>query len=134
SHDGKSVVGELANLPRSEKHQAPSDIAVWDVATGEVTKLTNGGGDGHPDWMSALRVTWLGGSSGHAAPDPSNLPPRDTTTWSHWGGGAATIEYDLPKAGHVRVRVYDAAGKEVARPVDEWQSAGRHTTTFAFGP
>jgi hypothetical protein len=45
----------------------------------------------------------------------------------------ASIEYTLPKAGHVRVRVFDTAGREVARPVDEWQPAGPHTTMFAFG-
>jgi len=59
---------------------------------------------------------------------------RDSAGWNPAAGGVASIEYNLPKAGHTRVRVFDAAGHEVARPVDEWQPAGRHQTTFAFGP
>jgi Tol biopolymer transport system component len=60
--------------------------------------------------------------------------PGDTAAWSRLSGGVASIEYNLPRAGHVHVRVYDAAGHEVAHPVNEWQSAGRHITMFAFGP
>ena len=64
----------------------------------------------------------------------AGLQPHDTTGWSPMGGGAANIEYTLPKAGRVRVRVFDASGREIARPVDEWQAAGVHMTMFAFGP
>lgn len=58
----------------------------------------------------------------------------DHAGWSRFGGGVAKIEYTLPKAGHVRIRVFDMAGREVAAPVDERQSAGPHFTLFAFGP
>jgi len=59
-------------------------------------------------------------------------PSRDTTAWSRLGGGVATIHYTLPVPGHARVRVFDVAGREVARPVDEWQPAGAHMTLFPF--
>ena len=62
------------------------------------------------------------------------LNPGDSAAWSRIGGGVASIEYNLPRAGHVHVRVYDAAGREVAHPVNEWQPAGHHVTMFAFGP
>ena len=71
-------------------------------------------------------------TTGHATAD--SLQPSDTTAWSRRGGGVAKIEYTLPKSGHVHVRVFDAAGREIAHPVDEWQTAGSHMTMFAFGP
>ena len=61
------------------------------------------------------------------------LEPPDTAARIRPDGGVATIQYALPKAGHVRVRVFDVAGREVARPVDEWQVAGSHITMFPFG-
>ena len=142
SSDGESVVGDFSNLPPSEKHPAKGDVAMWDVATGALTMLTNSDAseDGHPDWSAVGRRWVLPRSASHATPREAGasgeyeLPPRDTASWSREGGGVASIEYDLPKAGHVRVRVYDVTGHEVARPVDEWQPAGRHQTMFAFGP
>ena len=71
-------------------------------------------------------------ATGHATAD--SLQPSDTTAWSRRGGGAAKIEYTLPKSGHVHVRVFDAAGHEIAHPVNEWQTAGSHVAMFAFGP
>jgi Tol biopolymer transport system component len=140
SGDGKSVVGDLGRLNPSEKHLAKGDVAVWDVATGAVTKLTdtNGIDEGSADWSLSARpsVAERGAGSGTApaiAPGAGDLQPLDTAAWSRRGGGVANIEYTLPKAGHVRVRVFDVTGREVARPVNEWQSAGPHRTMFAFG-
>ncbi len=140
SRDGKSVVGDFAKLVPSEKHLAKGDVAVWDVATGAVTKLTDSNGieEGHADWSQSGRPALApsagdAGSAEATAPGTLDLQPRDTAAWSRVGGGVANIEYDLPRAGRVRVRVFDVAGREVARPVDEWQPAGRHTTLFAFG-
>ncbi|MCY4672233.1 MAG: T9SS type A sorting domain-containing protein [Bacteroidetes bacterium] len=41
--------------------------------------------------------------------------------------GAATITYELPEVSHVRLRVYDILGREMAMLVDEWHSAGAHS-------
>ena len=138
SSDGKSVVGEFSEITPSEKHPASGAVAIWDVATGAVTKLTDdtGSRDGHPDWSVGSRPWVLGTRRMVAVADPRGeheLQPSDTAPWSRVAGGVASIVYTLPKAGHVRVRVFDAAGHEVARPVDEWQVAGSHQTTFAFG-
>jgi len=84
-----------------------------------------------------LAALTLAAGTGPATPVAAPAPapnPADSAAWSRVGGGVANIAYTLPKAGHVHVRVYDAAGHEVAHPVNEWQSAGRHMTTFAFGP
>jgi len=138
SGDGKFVVGDFAALTPAENRLGKGDVAMWEVATGAVTQLTNTNGveEGHPDWSPAPgpKLAESPSVSSHAAPGTDELQPRDNAAWSRQGGGVASIEYTLPKAGHVRVRVFDVAGREVARPVDEWQPAGRRTTTFAFGP
>ena len=50
-----------------------------------------------------------------------------------FGGGSATIEYTLPSAGHVRVLVFDIAGRQLASVVDGWQSAGEHVADSSAG-
>ncbi|MDD8017110.1 MAG: glucoamylase family protein [Bacteroidota bacterium] len=40
------------------------------------------------------------------------------------------ISYQLPKNSFVSIKVYDLLGKEIARLVDETQSAGMHTISF----
>jgi photosystem II stability/assembly factor-like uncharacterized protein len=44
--------------------------------------------------------------------------------------GATTIRFTLPEAGAVRLTVYDAIGREVARLVDEAREAGTHAVAF----
>ena len=44
--------------------------------------------------------------------------------------GSGTIEYSLPHEALVRVRVFDIAGREVARLVDGLQPAGRHVAKW----
>ena len=44
--------------------------------------------------------------------------------------GSGTIEYSLPHEALVRVRVFDVAGREVARLVDGLQPAGRHVAKW----
>ena len=85
-------------------------------------------------YASLLVALTTAGVPAPRTPVDSQSQSPDSTAWSHAGGGVAKIEYNLPKAGRTRVLVFDAAGREVARPVDEWQSAGVHHTMFAFGP
>jgi hypothetical protein len=49
-----------------------------------------------------------------AAPSPN--PARGNTT----------LDYALTRAGHVRLSVYDAAGRRMQVPVDGEQAAGAH--------
>jgi len=130
SGDGKSVVGEFARAPAVDRSLAKGDVAVWDVATCAMTKLTdtNGIDEGHADWSPSGRAAvtkWV-------SPRRIALETGDTAAPVHPDGGVATIEYTLPKSGHVRVTVFDVSGREVARPVDEWQPAGSHITMFPF--
>jgi hypothetical protein len=90
--------------------------------------------------IASLALGCLGAAADAATtytvPVPRSLgadSTRDTTAWNRLGGGVATIHYTLPVSGHARVRVFDVSGREVARPVDEWQAAGAHVTVFPFG-
>ncbi|MBK7366952.1 MAG: hypothetical protein IPJ04_03330 [Candidatus Eisenbacteria bacterium] len=44
--------------------------------------------------------------------------------------GGVEIAFELPRAGHTRLSVYDVAGRLVATPVDEVRSAGAHSVRF----
>ncbi|MCB1322087.1 MAG: T9SS type A sorting domain-containing protein [Leptospiraceae bacterium] len=46
---------------------------------------------------------------------------------------ATTIEFTLPKAGWVTLRIYNLLGEEVAQPVSERLSAGRHRYRWNAG-
>jgi C1A family cysteine protease len=45
----------------------------------------------------------------------------------------AQVRYTLPNSGDVKLRVFDLQGRQVAMLVDELQSAGTHTVTWAGG-
>ena len=47
--------------------------------------------------------------------------------------GAAHVEYSLPRAAKVRLRVFDIAGREVERLADGMQPPGRHTVVWGQG-
>lgn len=47
--------------------------------------------------------------------------------------GPAEIEYSLPRAANVRLRVFDVAGREVERLADGTQPAGRHVIRWGEG-
>jgi hypothetical protein len=40
------------------------------------------------------------------------------------------IDFRLATAGHARLSLHDLTGREVARPLDEWRSAGSHSVSF----
>lgn len=43
---------------------------------------------------------------------------------------STNIEFDLPKAGHVVMNVYNVLGQKVATPVDKHMEAGSHTVVY----
>lgn len=43
------------------------------------------------------------------------------------------INYQIPNAGHVSLKVYDVLGKEISVLVDEYQNAGLYQTKFSVG-
>jgi hypothetical protein len=44
--------------------------------------------------------------------------------------GRVRIEYALPEAAHVRIAIYDVAGRRVAMVTDEAQTAGEHEVAW----
>lgn len=54
----------------------------------------------------------------------------DVTSYPNPFNPVATIEYDVPVEGHIKVLVYDAQGREIATLVNETQVAGRYRVNF----
>lgn len=42
----------------------------------------------------------------------------------------ALFPFELPRASHVRIAVYDLLGRHVHTLVNSWIDTGRHTATF----
>jgi PKD repeat protein len=72
-----------------------------------------------------------------ACETPPKLATDDNTPWTpelhvhpNPVRSAAVIEYSLPEAGTVSMRVYDILGRMIANAVDSPHPAGRHTVVF----
>ncbi len=55
-------------------------------------------------------------------------PPRPNPS-----AESATVAFSLAEGAETTLVLYDALGREVARPVSGWTDAGAHTTTLAVG-
>ncbi|WP_420456728.1 M36 family metallopeptidase [Rubrivirga sp.] len=55
-------------------------------------------------------------------------PPRPNPS-----AESATVAFSLAEGAETTLVVYDALGREVARPVSGWRDAGAHTATLAVG-
>ncbi|RJP81436.1 MAG: T9SS C-terminal target domain-containing protein [Candidatus Zixiibacteriota bacterium] len=99
----------------------------WDSAAVPFTKQSAGDGSySLEDWFCsdeaaspALETTALAAAEKPAmAATPNPFNP------------VTAIGYQLSAPGHVNLRVYDAAGREVANLMDGWREAGSHQVTF----
>jgi photosystem II stability/assembly factor-like uncharacterized protein len=92
------------------------------------------------DFVDA-RHGWTVGSGGkilrynpslQAPGEHSNLQPLSfsLSTYPNPFNPSTTIAYDLPKAGHIYLRVFDLLGRQVALLKDGFVDAGNHRMTF----
>ena len=108
------------------------------------TELVNSGNlPARPDWVNI----YLADSTGKALAQGRELPgvlytevaenseifPETFTLLQNYPNPfnpSTTIEYNLPKPGHVRLAVYDALGRRVRTLVDNRQQTGHFQTTW----
>ena len=92
-------------------------------------------GCGRSGWMQATMTSGMSSRSSleeyqesatAALPENSTLHPNFPNPFNP----VTTIEYALPHAGFVSLKVFDLIGKEVARLVHEEQQAGNHRVVF----
>ena len=79
--------------------------------------------------MGMLPASHIAAISQVALDVPAQGPPIDGASLRVWPNpthGAARIEYALARPSLVRIRVLDLQGREVARPVERVDTAGRH--------
>lgn len=63
----------------------------------------------------------------------TNTPPLDYSLSQNYPNPfnpSTSIKYTIPEAGFVKLIIYDAAGSEVARLIDDYRQAGIHTQKF----
>jgi TolB protein len=129
------AVADFSPLTPSGTHLSKGDIVVIEVSSGAVTNLTNTPGisEEHPDCSTGGRPVVMGdamlpdpvGANAIAAEAPAVRPATNP------GRGLTTLTYALPRSAHVRLRIFDVAGHQVADLVNEWQPAGTHAATFS---
>jgi hypothetical protein len=73
-----------------------------------------------------------------ADPTPVTHPPTTTPTtcrlhppYPNPFNAATSLLFDMPESGHLRLVVYDEAGREVQTLVDGWKPEGTHRVTFS---
>jgi hypothetical protein len=147
---GLAVVALLALLPGAAPAGAQLSLSRWTLDTGGGTvaggAFTLTGTIGQPDaavhaggsftlqggfWFGGMSVS--GVDDGPTAPAP-DLPARLALAIApNPVVRSATVQWELPRAGHVSVGVYDASGRQVAALADETYPAGRHELTWNTG-
>ncbi|RJP77486.1 MAG: T9SS C-terminal target domain-containing protein [Candidatus Zixiibacteriota bacterium] len=141
-----------ANLSRNRMQQVPGSAATgtyWyggyvgtypsvklDSSGFEYVKLTTGDGQLVEGWANDGEsfAPWLTGAAPPELPQAFTLHPVYPNPFNP----ATTIRFDLPQAGHVRLEVFDTAGRRVsgarhASPLqagEAWYPAGSHEVRF----
>ena len=137
SRDGASIVMDFSTLTPSEKHLSKGDIAVTDVVSGATVNLTNTTGisEEHPDWSPGGRPATTNAAGTRATASRSTGPEhRDVPrVWSARAGGGSTVFFTLPRAGEVRLRIFDVGGREVECVANGWRATGSHSVMIANG-
>ncbi|MBI5645715.1 MAG: T9SS type A sorting domain-containing protein [Ignavibacteriae bacterium] len=65
---------------------------------------------------------------------PAPVDPLDLRVYPNPFNPVTTIRFRLPDAENVRVQVFTLQGREIARLLDEWRTAGMHSLNFEAGP
>jgi hypothetical protein len=148
---GEEVRGvtQMVYVPSVERHLAfltvhgnlaaedqPITIAVFDMESGrsEVFPLTETFRGDHVIGRIVEPLT-LDASGPVAVEDGRPIPTTFELGQNYPNPFNPTTQltYDVPETAHVRIVIYDVAGREVAHLVDQVQPAGRHTVTFDAG-
>lgn len=65
---------------------------------------------------------------------PAPVEPLDLRVYPNPFNPVTTIRFRMPEAENVRVQVFTLQGREIARLLDEWRTAGTHSLNFEAGP
>jgi subtilisin-like proprotein convertase family protein len=103
------------------------DLFVGEEMMGDWTLTVSDGAGGDTGVLNewCLKITFAGGQSGVG---PDGLPAVFALRGNYPNpfNPSTTISYDLPRAGHVQLQIYDVAGRLVRTLVDENRAAATH--------
>lgn len=80
-----------------------------------------------------LKQVSFDGSNSYSETVEATLPAPESFAASSYPDAyvpAATIEYDLPKTGRVRLTVYDEGGRHIKTLINKTEKAGRYRVVF----
>ena len=81
-------------------------------------------------WIGANLPALPGGRTGSPVPTPTPAPAPGLRVSPNPFNPTTSIEYSLPRSGRVSLRVFDVAGRTVAKLVEAELSAGDHRAIF----
>jgi hypothetical protein len=106
------------------------------VFFGDYTGIAARGGNVYPVWMrmdAGVLTIWTAPYADTSGGGPAPGVPSGYVLSQNYPNPfnpSTTILYQTPRAGDVRVAVYDLLGREVALLVDGVQTAGFHSAVF----
>jgi hypothetical protein len=106
--------------------QAITPASARDVAVQANEIFVAGGGT----WALQIYRNHLVSSIKGQHSDRFPLAPRLYTSYPNPFNSITIIEYEIPKAGPVQLKVFNSIGEEVVELVNDWQNAGRHRIFF----
>ncbi len=127
---------DFAVLAPSGKHLAKGEVAVVDVQTGIAINLTNTPGinEGSPDWSTGGKPSGaaaIGDPVAGSGETGAAISANPVRVWTTPSGRGTAVNYALPRSGHVRLRLFDVRGREIACLVNGPQAAGAHAVSFS---
>ncbi|TLY30809.1 MAG: T9SS type A sorting domain-containing protein [Ignavibacteria bacterium] len=127
----------ISSAPRNQWFaMSTSDHAGGAILSWQDNRNENNGGIHHIYAQNVTRDGVLGGGVVTAVKSPSVALPSDFKLYQNYPNPfnpTTTIRYDLPRASHVSLRVYNILGQEVAVLLDDVQGAGVKSVKWNAG-
>jgi hypothetical protein len=111
----------------------PSSISVNNSNPVNIGRSSYDNGYGYFNGTISSVSVWSVAAPTRVDEDPISSIVQDYRLWESYPNPfnpSTTIQYDLPKAGYVSLKVFDCLGKEVASLTSEEKEAGRHSVQF----
>ncbi len=122
--DGSLLGGNFIVNAATDKNQVNPDVKLWGGRIYNTWASNHVGGAGYDIWANVLDWNNPTAVTERAVENVSNF--QLFANYPNPFNPGTTIAYEVPKAGHVRLGVYNMLGEKIRVLVDGVQAAGRH--------